>query len=184
MRQISFLRPFRPKQQRGAALAVALIMLIMVSLLAAAGFLLSTTEARGAVSWSDRQRAMFVAEGVLKEAEATVKTLVTNNSSNVEQAVARAGRGYYVRTAGNVPQMNPWQSGNAINATSKDRRLDAGSAQYIVVYEGKSEPFGEGELTSNGGVSAKSGNPRFTIYAKAGGIREGTFVVLSFSNEF
>lgn len=183
MRQISSLRHFRPRQQRGAALAVALIMLIMVSLLAAAGFLLSTTEARGAVNWSDRQRAMFVAEGVLKEAEAAVKTVVAS-SSNVEQTVVDKGKGYYVRTAGSVPPMNPWPKGSAVDATSKDTRLESGSAQYIVVYEGKAAPSGMGELGPNGNPIKSGEKPRFTIYAKAGGIREGTFVVLSYSNEF
>ncbi len=183
MRQIAFLRPFQPKRQRGAALAVALIMLIMVSLLAAAGFLLSTTEARGAVSWSDRQRAMFVAEGVLKEAEDVVKTLVANNS-NVEGAVAGKGTGYYIRTTGNVPSMSSWPKDKAVNATSKDQRLEAGSAQYIVVYEGAALPAGDGMLDSAGRLNVASAKHRLTLYAKAGGIREGTYVVLSTSKEF
>ena len=182
MKAIPALRFAQFRRQRGAALAVALIMLVMISLLAAAGFLLSTTEARGAVNWSDRQRAMFVAEGALKEAEAAVKTVAA--SANVEQAVSNKGQGYFIRSEGRVPPMNPWPSGNAINATSKDSRLEAGSAQYIVVYEGKAAPSGMGEVGANGS-SVKSGQkPRFTIYAKAGGIREGTHVVLSYSNEF
>lgn len=167
--------------QRGAALIVSLIMLILVSLLAAAGFMMSTSEARGAAGWSDRQRAMFAAEGVLKEAEQAVSAMVAV-SANIETAVAAKGTGYYLRKNGDLPALDPWPNASSIAAAAVDSRT--GAAHYIVVYEGKAVGSGDGLLDSSGRLNKTSAKPRFTLYAKAGGIKDGTYVVLSTSKEF
>lgn len=174
-------RPPSFARQRGAALAVSLIMLILVTLLAAAGFMMSTTEARGAAGWSDRQRAMFAAEGVLKEAEQAVSALVAANS-DVESAVAAKGTGYYLRKNGDLPDLDPWPADESIEARQVDARTE--SAYYLVVYEGKATAAGDGLLDASGRLNTAAAKPRFTLYAKAGGIKAGTYVVLSTSKEF
>lgn len=168
------------KTQKGAVLLVSLIMLILVSLLAAAGFMLSTNEARGAAGWSDRQRAMFAAEGVLQEAELAVSSIVAS-SADVESAISAKGTGYYLRKNGDVPVFDPWPSGNSVAATQPNSGAE--EAYYIVVYEGKAVGSNDGML-SGGRVNQTAAKPRFTLYAKAGGIKEGTYVVLSTSKEF
>lgn len=169
--------------QGGAALVVALIMLVMVSLLAAGGFLLSTTEARGASGWSDRQRALFTAEGVLIQGEDVAKALVgsteSDSSSAVEQVVRNAGTGYYVRTDGTVPDLDPWPTTKSIPATMPTGGVS--KAYYIIVYEGMGTASGTGLVTGNGNANQAVSTPRFTIYAEAGGIKEATYVVLSTS---
>lgn len=168
------------QKQRGAALVVALIMLIMVSLLAAGGFFLATTEARGAAGWSDRQRAMFAAEGVLKEAEAAVKLVAA--VEDVRLAVKNKGTGYFVRHEDVVPEMNSdWDVSKSIKATAADRVTEL---YYMVVYEGTAPQLDQAFQAGNGNVNKTSVRPRFTIYAKAGGIKQGTYVVLSTSKEF
>ena len=176
------------RQQRGAALAVALIMLIMVSLLAAGSFFLTTGEARGAASWSDRQRAMFAAEGVLKEAEDAVKTKIAG-SLDVRQTVLNAGTGFYVRHESTVPEASTsttWTTATAIKAVATetaDSRL-SGGVYYFAVFEGYGQATGNALLTGTGAINEATKKPRFTLYAKAGGLKEGTYVVLSTSKEF
>ncbi|MEC5384332.1 PilX N-terminal domain-containing pilus assembly protein [Uliginosibacterium sp. H3] len=173
----------RRQRQQGAALLVALVMLILVSLLAAAGYTMATGEARGAAGWSDRQRAMFMAEGALKEAEDKTRALVAA-SPDVEAAVRTkrsASAGYYVRKDGDMPALDPWPTTGIEAASNAESRSDAPS--YIIVFEGKAIGSNDGML-SNGRVNQAAGKPRFTLYAKAGGIKEGSYVVLSTAKEF
>lgn len=176
-------RPSHWRHQGGAALVVALIMLVMVSLLAAGGFLLSTTEARGASGWSDRQRALFTAEGVLIQGEDVAKALLSNiasdSTSAVELAVRNAGTGYYVRTDGTVPDLDPWPTSQSIQATAPTGGV--AKAYYMIVYEGMGTASGSGLVSGNGNTNKSASKPRFTIYAEAGGIKENTYVVLSSS---
>lgn len=175
-------------QQRGAALIVALIMLIMVSLLAAGSFFLTTGEARGAASWSDRQRAIFAAEGVLKEAEEAIQTKVAG-SLDVRQTVLSAGTGFYVRHESTVPDASlgdTWTNAFALPATASeaaDERL-SGGVYYFAVFEGYGQATGSALLDHSGRINETTKKPRFTLYAKAGGLKEGTFVVLTTSKEF
>lgn len=171
------------RRQQGAALLVALIMLVLISMLAAAGFFMSTGEARGAAGWSDRQRAMFAAEGALKQASESVAALVAANT-DVEAAVSNLGTsaGYYLRKNGNVPELSPWPTSGVVTGTSKDARTS--DVYYFVVYEGKSISTGNAIVNSTGALNNQAAKPRFTIYSKAGGIKDGTLVVLSTSKEF
>lgn len=178
-----------PTRQRGAALVVSLIMLVLASLVAAGGFFLSTEEARGASSWSDRQRALFAAEGALKEAEEAVRNKIVG-SVNVRQTVLSGGNGYYVRHASAIPDVSAeatWKAGSALSLPATqtmkaDTRLADGVA-YFVVFEGYGQAPGEALLTGSGNVNDAAKIPRVTLYAKAGGIKKGTFVVLSTSIE-
>lgn len=173
----------RYSTQQGAALIVALIMLILVSLLAAAGYLMSTSESRASAGWSDRQRALFAAEGALKEAEKAVKNGVATQS-DVRQAVLDKGIGYYVRHESSLPAMSTaddWSRETAVTATDPH----GGGVFYRVIFEGKAASAdGTEEFKATGGVNEAVKKSRFTFYAKAGGIKEGTFVVLSTSKEF
>lgn len=169
-------------KQNGAALIVALIMLILVSLLAAGGYMLSTTESRSSAGWSDRQRALFAAEGALKEAETVVRAGVAS-SPDVREAVLNKGAGYYVRHESTLPDMSQsanWTNNTAIAATD----IQGVKVFYMVVFEGMASPTdGTEEFKTTGGVSDATQKPRFTLYAKAGGLKDETFVVLSTSKE-
>lgn len=181
--------PQFPTRQRGAALVVSLIMLVLASLVAAGGFFLSTEEARGASSWSDRQRALFAAEGALKEAEEAVRNKITG-AANVRQTVLSGGNGYYVRHASVIPDVSAeatWKSGSALvlpatQTMKADTRL-ADGVSYFVVFEGYGQATGNALLTGSGNVNEAAKKPRFTLYAKAGGIKKGTLVVLTTSTE-
>lgn len=169
------------RHQQGAALVVAMIMLIMVSLLAAASYMFSTTEARGAAGWSDRQRAMFAAEGALKEAVVAVQTIASSN--NMRIAMAGKGTGYYMRHEVTVPDVaGTWSTSNSVQAAAADSRIT--DVFYMVVYEGKAPQSGQAFQDGTGGINKTAVRPRFTIYAKAGGLKDGTLVVLSTSKEF
>lgn len=179
--------PQFPSCQRGVALVVSMIMLVLASLMAAGGFFLSTEEARGASSWSDRQRALFAAEGALKEAEAAVRQKIAG-SANVRQTVLNGGSGYYVRHVSAIPEVSAdstWKAGPALPAAltmQADKRLED-EVYYFVVFEGYGQATGNALLTGSGNVNDTAKNPRFTLYAKAGGIKKGTLVVLTTSTE-
>lgn len=175
--------PYMRARQRGAALVVALIMLIMVSLLAAASFAMTTSEAKGSAGWSDRQRALYAAEGVLKEGEAAVQSLVDAAGSGIEQAVRSKGTGFYVRTDGSMPEIDPWPTASSIAGTAADERL-AGQLHYIAVFEGTGIKPGAALSNAAGNPNKTAEQPRFTVYAMAGGIKEGTHVVLSSSKAY
>ncbi|MDP5240741.1 PilX N-terminal domain-containing pilus assembly protein [Uliginosibacterium sp. 31-16] len=183
MKQLTKKHRMNAAEQRGAALVVALIMLIMVSLLAAASFALTTSEARGSAGWSDRQRALFAAEGVLKEGETAVQVLVDAAGTSVEQAVRIKGKGFYVRTDGTLPDIDPWPTASSIAGTAADQRLD-GQLNYIAVFEGTGIKPGAALGNAAGNPNKAAEQPRFTVYAKAGGIKEGTYVVLSSSKAY
>ena len=170
-------------RQRGAALLVAIIMLLLVSLLAAGGYLVSTTEARSAAAWSDRQRAMFLAESALREAEAAVREGVAIEA-DIESAVRNkyvvlGNKGYYVRGDSGVPQIDSAWTGASNGVAATQLNSNAERAYYLVVFEGQQTA----QTGTQFGVTGTS-RPRFTIYAKAGGIKEGSSVVLSTSQEF
>lgn len=176
------MKDIRHPAQRGAALVVALIMLIMVSLLAAGGYMLATSESRSAAGWSDRQRALFAAEGALKEAENAVNNGVAKQP-DVRQAVLNAGHGYYVRHESELPDLSSagsWTASSAVSASDSQRI----GVYYMVVFEGKAPASGSEEFKATGGLNDGAMKSRFTLYAKAGGIKDGTYVVLSTSREF
>jgi len=183
MKQLNRIPHTGAARQRGAALAVALIMLIMVTLLAAGGFMMTTSEARGAAGWSDRQRALFAAEGALKEGEAAVQALVDAAGAGVELAVRTKGTGFFVRTDGNMPEIDPWPKANSLAGTSSDTRL-ADQLYYMAVFEGTGIKSGAALTDSAGRPNKTAEQPRFTVYAMAGGIKEGTYVVLSSSKAY
>jgi Tfp pilus assembly protein PilX len=163
-------------RQRGVTLVIAMIMLILVSMLAAAAYLMSTGEARAASGWSDRQRAIFLAENALKKAETSVGTLIANKT-DVANLIKSKGTGYYLRSEGSVPSFNPWPEDSSIGVTTTIDGRTA-SAHYIVIYEGKAPAFGE-RLPST-----RSLRSRFTLVAQAGGLKPETNVVLSVSREY
>lgn len=174
--------PAYRRAQRGAALAIALILLVLASLLGAAGYLASTSEVRGAIGWSDRQRALFLAESALREAEQVLAGKV-KGVTDIESTIRAAGTGYYVRADNNLPAYNPWNTTRTIKATAIDTR--ASDAYYMIVYEGLAPAFGSELVGANGAANpASSTRARFTLYARAGGIREGTGVTLSVSREY
>ncbi|WP_417068768.1 pilus assembly PilX family protein [Niveibacterium terrae] len=167
-------------RQRGVTLVIAMIMLILVSMLAAAAYLMSTGEARAASGWSDRQRAIFLAENALKTAESSVATLVAGQP-DVANLIKNKGTGYYVRsnTAKPVPAFDPWPEDSSIGVTTTIDGRTA-SAHYIVIFEGNAPAFGE-QLA---GTPASSKRSRFTLVAQAGGLKPDTNVVLSVSREY
>ncbi|MFA9439197.1 PilX N-terminal domain-containing pilus assembly protein [Uliginosibacterium sp. sgz301328] len=171
----------RRQSQRGVALIMALVLLIMVALLAAVGFGTASVESRGAAGWGDRQRAFFLAESAAKEAESVVAALTT--SADLATAVRAKGTGFYVRADGGVPAYNPWPTSSSVKAS----KLVTGTtdAYYMVVFEGFAPALGSQLVGNNGAVNlSMSGRPRFTIYASAGGLRGETNVVLSMSREY
>lgn len=165
-------------RQRGVTLVIAMIMLVLVSLLAAAAYLMSTGEARGATGWSDRQRAIFLAENALRTAESAVATLVAGKP-DVANLIAAQGTtaGYYLRASGNVPTLNPWPSSGTVEVSTPIEGKTA-TAHYLVIYEGRAPAFGE-RLPST-----RSLRSRFTLIAQAGGLKPETNVVLSVSREY
>jgi len=179
------------QRQRGAALIVSLIMLVMVSLLAAAGFLATTGEARGAAGWSDRQRALFLAETTLREAVSLTQSVVDANRTRVKQAVLAKGatQGFFVRDDDTF-NILPWneKTFNDNSATftnlATQTGLSGAAGRYAIVFEGMVSRESGGVVGGAGSTSQTAQRPRFTIYAKAGGQRDGTLVVLSTSKEF
>jgi len=170
--------------QCGAALVVSLILLVMVSLIAAAGYIATTGEARSAAGWSDRQRALYLAESTLQIA--LVDATILSRAGNVRQAMIDKGVGYYIRGE-NAFAVLPWNE-HTFDTKSVEVTNLAGmagtSGRYVIVYEGKVATGNTGGVvSSNGGKSTTSQHARFTVYAKAGGQRDGTLVVLSTAQE-
>lgn len=170
--------------QQGAALVVSLILLVMVSLIAAAGFIATTGEARSSAGWSDRQRALYLAESAMQVAlsEATILA----RKANVKQAVLTKGDGFYVRGETAFAVL-PWNE-HTFNSHSVEltnlANMTGTSGRYVVVYEGMAATSASGGVVSSTGSKSKSSqHARFTIYAKAGGQRDGTLVVLSTAQE-
>lgn len=175
-------------RQRGAALVVSLILLVLVSLLAAGGFLATTGEARGAANWSDRQRALYLAESVLQEGWAAVGGVTAANVANLEPLLRAKPTGYFIRGKTGF-SMFPWNE-DTFNANSIEVKNVAGVSgtvgRYVVFFEGMvaESNDGTGLVSSNGSNVKAAQHARFTVYAKAGGQRDGTLVVLSASKQF
>lgn len=172
--------------QRGAALIVSLIMLVMVSLLAAGGFLITTSEARAAANWGDRQRALFMAEDALVQAVDVITTLnKTTGARELQAAAATAATGsFYQRDAGTFDATTGWPAtitpGEGCTAVSN--ATTKSTACYVIVFDGLA-PQSNMSLASTSS-SLPPASARFTFYARAGGQRANTFVVLSTSRAF
>lgn len=176
--------PSSKRRQQGAALIVTLILLILVSLIGIGGYLATTGEVRSAAGWSDRQRALYLAESTMQMALTSARLLA--QQSNVRSAVLAKGQGYYVRDQGTL-HILPWNEAtfekNAYSV-SNIAGMAGTSGSYIVVYEGMATSGSSGGVVSvNGSKNTTTQHARFTIYAKAGGQRDGTLVVLSTAQE-
>lgn len=143
--------------------------------------MLTTTEARGAANWSDRQRALFIAESALSEAVAKVETLrKTNGPSTLQSAVSgdMGGTGFYKREDKEFNALTHWPDKKCAPATSLLAKTEA---CYVIVFDGLATQ--ENTALVNGSQSPQK-SARFTFYAHAEGLRAGTLVVLSTSKAF
>ena len=73
--------------QRGAALLVVMIFLVVAALLGTATTLGSVGGSRDASLWSDRQRAVFLADTVAAQVESDIRTLAQETSGDLAAAM-------------------------------------------------------------------------------------------------
>ena len=170
------------RNSNGISLPLALVMLVAAALIAAAGAQSSAWNLRANTGWTDRQRALFLAESTLKFAESRLELLVDSSSANMPDAVRAQGPGFFVREDANVPVWNPWPAGGISHTADPN----SDPSEYFVVYEG-SVPATDGtELVGASGTTntGKSEFYRFSIVARSGGRHAGTGVVLVVMRQF
>jgi hypothetical protein len=166
---------------RGFSLIVGLVIVFAAALLAVGGALVATQNTQSTSGWSDRQRALFVAEGTLRAAETSTQTFVTANLSNLSGAVSAGGTPYIYARA-NAPSWTPWPTASA-TSVQIDPSLPNG--QYFVVYEGDSALTGSGFVNGSGASgSMLTQLHKFTIYVYANGSKPGTQVILSVHRQY
>lgn len=146
------LAPGRHARQRGAALLVVMIFLVVAALLGTATTLGSVGGSRDASLWSDRQRAVFLADTVASQVQADIRTLAQETSGDLAAALRVPAQGYYVRADGNAPD---WMGWPADSATGSRTVGNFPAARYFVVYEGAS-PGASGGLLFTLAVRARA----------------------------
>ena len=160
---------------------VGLIMVFAAAMLALGGALVATQNAQSATGWSDRQKALFVAEGTMRLAETQTQAFVTANLSNIPGALGTSGYAtFYPRAS--APQWTPWPKASA-TSVQVDPSLPNG--QYFVVYEGATAITGTGFANGSGAATGMASNLyKFTIYAYANGAKPGTQVILAVHRQY
>ena len=180
-------RPSRPlflaarSRQRGFSLIFGLVLVFAATLLGLGGALLATQNSQSSTGWSDRQKALFVAEGTMRIAEAQTQTFVTANLSNISGALGSSGyASFYPRST--APSWTPWP---ATSATSVQVDPNLPNGQYFVVYEGATAITGTGFANGSGASAGMASNLfKFTIYAYANGAKPGTQVILAVHRQY
>jgi type IV pilus assembly protein PilX len=168
---------------KGISLPIALILLIAGALIAAASAQSSSWNTRANNGWSDRQRALFQAESIIKVAEDRIETLMTDAGDDIPTAVRGAGAGFLVRGDSGVPaSWKNWPSNAAIvgSTTGTD------ASEFFVIYEGAVLYDAETGLSGASGSSDLDSAVlhRYSIVVKAGGRQEGTSVVLQVVRQY
>lgn len=144
--------------QQGAALLVVVIFLMLATLLGVSTTAGSVASTRTAAGWSDRQRALYLADTVANAATAEIKTLVEATNGDLAAAMRAPAIGHYVRSDGNAPNWMQWPADSGTNGYTISSYPQA---RYFVVYEG--------EKTSGATVSLL-----FTVMVRASAQMNGT----------
>lgn len=147
-----------PGSQQGAALLVVVIFLMLATLLGVTTTAGSVAGTRTAAGWSDRQRALYLADTVANAATTEIKTLVENTNGDLATAMRVPTVGHYVRSDGNAPNWMQWPADSGTNGYTISSYPQA---RYFVVYEG--------EKTSGATVSLL-----FTVMVRASAQMNGT----------
>lgn len=144
--------------QQGAALLVVMILLMVATLLGLSTTAGSVAGTRTAAGWSDRQRALYLADTVANAAITEIKTLVTSTNGDLATAMRVPTAGHYVRSDGNAPNWMQWPADSATGGYTVNSYPQA---RYFVVYEG--------EKTSGATISLL-----FTVVVRASAQMNGT----------
>lgn len=91
-----------PKTQQGAALLVALVMLLLITLLASSSLRDSTLQNRMSGSVAERQHAANAAESALREGERRLQTLANTGASSLGSATCSASISALAATVSNL----------------------------------------------------------------------------------
>lgn len=171
-----------PHQQRGVALIVALILLVVVTIIGLAAIRTSTLQEKMAGNTFDRTQAFQVAEATLQLASATILPPAPTPDPATYQANA------YTNCANNPCLDNPandpnvpataWTlpptATNAANGASSVVTLYGHNPSYIIQYMGACSPNGNGsfqftndENNQGGGGSLKATGQCYRITARS-----------------
>ncbi|RMD78758.1 MAG: pilus assembly protein PilX [Gammaproteobacteria bacterium] len=163
----------RRRAQRGSALVVSLLVLLVLTLLALAGTRSTTLEERMAGNFRDRHLAFQAAETALRDAEAFIEGVASTGAFN--------GAGGLLGQADPEPDYNDpatWTAG-ASRAYSGSLPGVASQPRYIIKHLGSTGGASGGSLNIGGYGQAQAGGVqlfRITVQAVGGGA--GTRVLL------
>jgi len=171
------LKPFHHRQpclhtQKGAALAISLIMLLLLTIIGVTAMQSTTMQERMAGNSRERNNAFQIAEAALRVAETY---LVNNlNPTFVDSSTTDSANGLYFE---NTTASNAWyltQTSNNAKAATRNTGDDTiyGDATYGYVIE-ELEPVTSEDLSANAPVT----NQHYRITARGTG-PAGTAVVL------
>ena len=168
------------RAQRGATLIVAMLMLIILSILAAAGMQTATLEERMAGAAIDRNNAFEAAEAALRDAE--TYTFANLTSASGFSAGCGAGLCLPSQTATPVWSAIDWQGGiplvyGALTGATPIAGLTQ-QPRYVIELFPDLPPTAGNSLTIGNKPESTSGGTAFRITAMGWGKKPGTQVML------
>lgn len=155
------------RRQAGAVLVVVMIFLVVAAMLGVTTTMGTASSSREAATWTDRQRALFLADTVAAKVETDIRTLAQETSGDLATAMRVPTSGYYVRADGDAPNWMQWPADTATGSWAVG---SWSAARYYVVYEGSRSVSGGTALL-------------FTVVIRAQAQVGGTAAVLSHTFE-
>ena len=180
-------------KQRGAALVVCLIVLLVMSVIGVTSVSNSTIQQRMASNLRQQQLAENAAEAALRRAENDLRGLIVTLGSVATFADSANGRyvsqrdnelqlPLSVHALGDITDPDNWGDGNSFEVTNLSSEVvGANNPRYIIEYIGRSDPPNIGR---NSEVSSLSGNPpeyihfSFRITSIGWGVDPNAYAVL------
>ena len=180
--------PFTPaqriKQQRGAVLVMALLMLFVLTLIGVSSINTTTMEEKMSGNTLNRHLAFQAAESVLREAEKFIETAIIIPSA---QFTNTGVNGLY--TLGNGPSsteaVDPawWAANNTVSYADTQQSIKT-QPQYVIEYLGSTTQTSPSNINLVGGGSGGGGGNAeapihlYRITARGTGISDNAVVVL------
>jgi type IV pilus assembly protein PilX len=152
-------------RQRGVALFIALVVLLIITILGVAGLQTTTLEERMAAASRDRDIAFQAAESALSQAEAFIETL---GPGDLAQFQNNAGGLYVPPVGATAPEwwdVVSWSGGGGITVATSVPGPVAAQPQYIIEHVTTIVPAEDSLNLSNIGASVGAPTEIFRITA-------------------
>lgn len=182
------------KQQKGVALVIALVLLVVVTLVGLAAIRGTSLQEKMAGNTLDRAQAFQVAEATLELAARSIlppAAAPVSSNYNVQGVTDCATAACSDNPAASIPNASQWQKVSAIDGsgavgnTTNIVSIYGNKPSYLIQYMGNCSSSGTGNFVftndqneQGGGGSMKTSNTCYRITARAGGAADRAQIVL------